>query len=211
MQRSIAHQIDSYRQGSVFTPADFSKVASRDNIDQTLSRLTKAGIIRRLSQGLYDKPAFNSRFGALPPDIDKAASIYMAKLGYKVQTPPAKAAYILGLSDQVPSGYLYLTDGGNSSISIGSNKVIFKHASAKRLVGIGTKAGLVVQALYYFGKKYFDKLDGDSAGNSIDALSKIKNQLSPSDIRDLQNMIRMTPVWMQSVIKQMTCVNQGSR
>jgi hypothetical protein len=207
MQQSIASQINNHDQGWVFTPSDFSGVASRDNIDQTLSRLTKAGSIRRLSHGLYDKPIVNSRFGILPPDIDRAANSYMSKFGYKVQTHPAKAAHILGLSDQVPSGYSYLTDGGNSIISIGNIKVSFKHASAKRLVGIGTKAGLVVQALYFFGKGYFDKLkcddmNNDNTGDNMDILHKIKGQLSPADIRDLKDIMPITPVWIQGVIRQ---------
>ena len=208
MQQSIANQISNHDQGWIFTPADFSGVASRDNIDQTLSRLAKAGSIRRLSHGLYDKPIVNSRFGILPPDIDRAAKSYMNKFGYKVETHPAKAAHILGLSDQVPSGYSYLTDGGNSAISIGDIKVSFKHASAKRLAGIGTKAGLVVQALYYFGKEYFDKIkndddmSNDNAGDYRDILHKIKGQLSPADIRNLKDIMSMTPVWMQGVIRQ---------
>jgi hypothetical protein len=201
MQQSIAIQISNYTQGRVFTPADFSNIASRDNIDQTLSRLKRAGYIRRLQHGLYDKPVLNGRFGTLPPDIDKAAHAYMSKFGYKLQVHPAKAAHLLGLSDQVPSSYSYLTDGRNKTMVIGNTKVSFKHASARKMIGIGTKAGLVVQALYYFGMDYFGQYANNDQ-NCDNTLRKIKSQLNSKDIHDLKSIMRMSPVWIQSVIKR---------
>lgn len=201
MHKSIAKQIINHKPGWVFTPADFSSIASRDNIDQTLSRLARAGSIRRLQHGLYDTPVMNGRFGALPPDIDKAAAAYMSKFGYRLQVHPARAAHILGLSDQVPSSYSYLTDGLNKTMVIGNTKVNFKHASAKKMIGIGTKAGLVVQALYYFGQRYFYQSTDDST-SSDNTLKKIKAQLTSRDIQDLKILMPMTLLWMQSLIKR---------
>ncbi len=201
MQQSIETQISNHDQGWVFTPADFNGIASRDNIDQTLSRLTRSGSIRRLQHGLYDKPVVNGRFGALPPDIDKAAHAYTSKFGYKLQVHPAKAAHLLGLSDQVPSSYSYLTDGGNKTMVIGNSKVSFKHVSAKKMLGVGTRAGLVVQALYYFGYRYFDQSSNDYITDG-DIIGKIKAQLTIQDTRDLKSLTPMTPAWMQSVIKR---------
>jgi len=64
------------------------------------------------------------------------------------------------------------------------------------MIGINTKAGLVMQALYYFGKNYFDKPSDD------DILRKIKTQLRSTDVQNLQAMMPMTPIWMQRVIKR---------
>lgn len=210
MQQSIATYINSHGPGWVFTPADFNNIASRDNIDQTLSRMARKGAIRRLQNGLYDKPIVNGRFGALPPDIDKAAHAYINKLGYKLQIHPAKAAHILGLSNQVPSGYSYFTDGGNKTMLIGNIKVSFKHASAKKMIGINTKAGLVIQALRHFGKNYFSQFADDALGGD-NILDKIKTQLSPVDIQDLQSLIPMTPTWMQKVIRNLIILCVGKK
>lgn len=53
--QKINNQIKVKKPGSVFTPMDFQKVGSKDAIDQTLSRLAKSGVIRRLGQGIYEK------------------------------------------------------------------------------------------------------------------------------------------------------------
>lgn len=209
MQQSITTQISNHKPGWVFTPADFRSIASRDNIDQTLSRLARAGRIRRLQHGLYDKPVVNERFGALPPDIDKVAIAYMNKFGYILQVHPAKAAHILGLSDQVPSSYSYLTDGGNKTMVICNTKISFKHASAKKMIGIGTKAGLVIQALYYFGQCYFDQSANDDVSSDA-TLRRIKAQVTCKDIQDLKTLMPMTPLWIQSVIKQII-MKQGDQ
>ena len=49
----------------VWTPVDFLDLGSREAIDQALHRLTRAGAIRRIARGLYDKPAFNKLTGAV--------------------------------------------------------------------------------------------------------------------------------------------------
>lgn len=40
----------------VCTPRDFLDIGSREAVDQALSRLVKAGRLRRVGRGLYDKP-----------------------------------------------------------------------------------------------------------------------------------------------------------
>ena len=44
--------------GGVYTPSDFLDLAVRGAVDQALSRLVKAGKLRRLARGLYDFPKF---------------------------------------------------------------------------------------------------------------------------------------------------------
>jgi hypothetical protein len=51
----------------VWTPTDFLDLSSRDAIDQTLSRLTSAGDIRRITRGLYDLPRSNTLTGDPDP------------------------------------------------------------------------------------------------------------------------------------------------
>ena len=56
MQRVSVH--DSGRW--VCTPKDFMDLGSREAVDQALSRLTKAGRLRRVSHGLYDMPRISN-------------------------------------------------------------------------------------------------------------------------------------------------------
>ena len=57
----------------VCTPKDFLDLGSRDAVDQALSRLAKAGRLRRVGHGLYDVPrTSNVLNGPAPADLDAA-------------------------------------------------------------------------------------------------------------------------------------------
>jgi hypothetical protein len=44
----------------VWVPTDFADLGPRDAVDQMLHRLMRAGMIRRITRGLYDKPTLNA-------------------------------------------------------------------------------------------------------------------------------------------------------
>jgi hypothetical protein len=56
--------------GSALTPKTFADLGSRAAVDQALSRLSKAGKIRRISRGVYDVPKNHPTLGPLSPDPD---------------------------------------------------------------------------------------------------------------------------------------------
>jgi len=57
--------------GLAFSSKDFLDIGSRASVDQTLSALTKAGEIRRITRGIYDYPRVNPELGGqLSPDYD---------------------------------------------------------------------------------------------------------------------------------------------
>lgn len=64
----------------------------------------------------------------------------------------AWAANLLGLSTQVPSKIIYLTDGPNNVVPIGRRSIQFKHARPKAMAEPEGKIALVVQALRHLGK-----------------------------------------------------------
>ncbi len=61
----IMKRVRASGRGSVFTPSDFLDMAVRGAVDQALSRLAKAGDLRRLARGLYDFPKTCQRFCTL--------------------------------------------------------------------------------------------------------------------------------------------------
>lgn len=71
---------------------------------------------------------------------------------WKIVPEGAWAANLLGLSTQVPSKIIYLTDGPNKEVPIGRRSISFKHARAKALAGLDGTIALVVQALRHLGK-----------------------------------------------------------
>jgi hypothetical protein len=84
--------------GSALTPRVFDDLGNRAAVDQALSRLTKAGKIRRISRGVYDVPRHHPTLGPLSPDPDAVARAIADQSGYRLQPTPARAANALGLS-----------------------------------------------------------------------------------------------------------------
>jgi hypothetical protein len=175
--------------GSVFTPSDFVDIAGRAAVDQSLSRLVKAGRLRRLSRGLYDLPKIHPRLGALAPSPDVVAQALARETGSVVQIAGARAANALGLSTQVPAKNTYLTDGPARRVILGKRVIDLRHASPKHLVAPGSAAGTVVQALRHLGPP--------RATEVVDVASQ---QLSIGDKRLLGKTLGQAPAWMRPTL-----------
>jgi hypothetical protein len=175
--------------GSVFTPSDFVDIAGRAAVDQSLSRLVKAGRLRRLSRGLYDLPKIHPRLGALAPSPDVVAQALARETGSVVQIAGARAANALGLSTQVPARSTYLTDGPARRVILGKRVIDLRHASPKHLVAPGSAAGTVVQALRHLGPP--------RATEVVDVASQ---QLSIGDKRLLGKTLGQAPAWMRPTL-----------
>src|ERR1700723_1151943 len=153
MRDQIVARIEKLGPGKAFSAKDFLDIASRTTIDVALFSLTKSGKIRRIRRGLYDMPKVNEALGGkLSPDIDEAARAIARRQRWKIVPDGAWAANLLGLSTQVPSKIIYLTDGPTNEVLIGRRTIQFKHARPKALAGPEGKSALVVQALRYLGK-----------------------------------------------------------
>ena len=57
-QIEIEKRINEFADGYVFSSIDFADIADTDPINKALSRLNETGIIRRIIQGIYDKPIY---------------------------------------------------------------------------------------------------------------------------------------------------------
>lgn len=193
MRDKIVARIERLGEGKAFSAKDFLDIASRGTIDMALSELTRNGTIRRIQRGLYDMPKINPALGGkLSPDIDEAAQAVARRQRWKIVPDGAWAANILGLSTQVPSKIIYLTDGPNHEVPIGRRTIHFKHARPKALTGPEGKIALVVQALRYLGK------DGAGAGE-IDTL---RAGLTPAEKRQLVKDTRFGVDWIYEVAKR---------
>ena len=176
IQDNVAQRIRARARAGkrVFVPRDFLDLGSRSAIDQALSRLAKAGTIRRLRRGVYDAPKVHPRLGPLSPNIHDVASAIARSSGHVIQTSGASAANALGLSTQVPAKNVYLTDGPSRTLKVGNRTLVFRHSN--QLAGAGTKAGTVIQALRYLGRQ---------SQLSPNAIQRIRDNLSPSDLKAL--------------------------
>ncbi|MCY4141731.1 MAG: DUF6088 family protein, partial [Rhodobacteraceae bacterium] len=89
MKRIAAHGRGQW----VCTPKDFLDLGSREAVDQALSRLVKAGRLRRAGRGLYDLPRIS---GVLkrpaPVDLNAAVAALARRDGIRIMPDGATEA-----------------------------------------------------------------------------------------------------------------------
>ena len=190
MRDQIITRIQRLGEGKAFSAKDFLDIASRTTIDVTLAALAREGTIRRIRRGLYDRPRINPALGGkLSPDIDEAARAIARRQRWKIVPDGAWAANLLGLSTQVPSKIIYLTDGPNNEVLIGKRSIYFKHARPKALAGLDGKLALVVQALRHLGRDKVGKRE----------IETLRAALSSSERKKLVKDARFGVDWIYEV------------
>ncbi len=191
-KNTILSRIYGNGRGWVFTASDFKDLSNYNLIKKTLSRLEKAGTIRRLTLGLYDYPDQHKKYGLIPPNIEKVAQAIARKNGMKIQPSGAYAANLLGLSTQVPVKITYLTDGPTKSIQIGNREIVFRSTTPKNMKTAGKISGLVIQALRYLKKENV----------TSQKINTLKAKLQSDDLKKLKQDAKYAPVWVADIINQ---------
>lgn len=179
---------------SAFSAKHFLQFGNRPAVSQALLRLTKEGKLRRIRQGLYDLPQSHPIIGQTSPDPMAVVRALMDGSSAQWQVSGAYAANLLGLSEQVPAKIVILTDGTSRKVPLGKLSIDFRRASAKNLIGAGTPAGMVIQAIRYL------RMEGLGAAQ-IDLL---RRRLDVNTKKDLVKLMSKLPVWVQPIIQQIT-------
>jgi hypothetical protein len=196
----VMKRVRASGRGSVFTPHDFLDLSARAAVDQALSRLVKAGHLRRLARGLYDFPKLHPKLGALTPAPDAVAQALARETGSHLQIDGARAANALGLSTQVAAQSSWLTDGPSRRVVLGKRVVDLRHASPKHLIAPGSAAGTVVQALRHVG-----------VSRAADVLRVAVQSLTESDKRTLAKSAAQAPAWMRATLLSISDLGTGDR
>lgn len=189
----ILDRIKRKASGRVFSARDFLDLGSRPAIDQTLSRHSRAGLLRKISRGLYDLPRADPQLGRLSPNADAVAVALKGRDAIRLQPAGAHAANMLGLSDQVPMKTVYLTDGPSRRVKVGGVEILLKHTTTRNMSTAGRLSGLVIQALRWLGKDHVD-----------DAIkAKLRRNLKPKDRAALVRDASYAPAWIAKIVYEL--------
>ncbi len=182
----------------VCTPQDFLDLGSREAVDQALSRLVKAGRLRRAGQGLYDMPRISNVLNRpVPVDLDAALAALARRDGVRIMHDGLVAASQLGLTNAVPAKASYVTDGHSRTLKIDGRTVRFRHASPRVMRWSGRPAAPVVQALRWLGPR---------AASSREIVSTLSRRL-PDDVKlDLLHNSRDLPGWALPLVRSIAGV-----
>lgn len=183
-------RIIKHGRGWCFTPQHFIDLDSDTGVRSALSRLTKAGVIRRLAQGIYDYPRENSVLGVLPPKPEDVAKAIADKNAIQIQPSGAYAANLIGLSEQIPGRIVFLTNGASKEIKIGNQSILFKTTTEKNMRSAGTKMGLVIQAVKNIGKDNIDPI----------RQTKIRQFLADTSQHEYLKHLKYAPQWVRALI-----------
>lgn len=189
---SIRKKIRAKHHGWVFTPQEFLHLGPRAAVDQVLCRLQRSGEIRRLARGLYELPRMHPKIGVLSPSPEAIAKAIAAKTHSRLLVSEARAANILGLSTQVPAQNVYLTDGPSRTIHIGKQAIVLRHAAFSRMIGSGSEAGVVIQAVRSFRRGRANEIP-------VESLSRRLPKAVKSELRRIASF---APAWTHPILKR---------
>ena len=152
--QKIMERVSAHGRGRwVCAPKDFVDLGTREAIDQALSRLAKAGQLRRVGHGLYDMPRMSNVLKRpAPVDWDAAIEALARRDGVRFIPDGLVAANQLGLTNAVPAKASYVTDGSTRTLTIDGRTVRFRHAGPRVMKWAGKPSAPVAQALRWLGQ-----------------------------------------------------------
>ncbi len=176
----------------VCTPKDFLDLGSRVAVDQALSRLVKAGKLRRVGRGLYDLPRMSAVLKRpAPANLDAAIAAVARRDGVRIMPNGIVAANKLGLTNAVPAKADYVTDGVTKKVRICGRTVRLRHVGPRVMIWAGRPAAPVVQALRWLGP---------NAASDPRTVSILQRHL-PDDVKkDLVKGRRYIPTWAGPIV-----------
>jgi hypothetical protein len=185
--------IYGHRRGWVFTPLAFAALGDPRVIGMALTRLSRKGIIRQLARGLYDYPVDHPTFGRIPPSADAIAKALAARHAIRLQPAGAYAANVLGLSDQVPTRIVFLTDGPSRRVRIAQREIVLKGTTPRNMATAGRKSGTIIQALRHIGERNVTEKH----------FAILQRQLDDKDRAQLIKDLRYAPGWMVEMLRRL--------
>lgn len=197
MADKIMKRVSAHGRGRwVCTPKDFLDLGSREAVDQALSRLVKAGQLRRVGHGLYDMPRMSDVLKRpAPVDLDAAIAALARRDGVRIMPDGLAAANQLGLTNALPAKASYVTDGSSRTIKIDGRTVRFRHAGPSVMQWAGKPSAPVVQALRWLGPE---------AAADAQVVSILRRHLPDVVKLDLLQNSRHLPGWALPLARSIT-------
>lgn len=157
--KTITSRIYGHGKGWVFSAKDFHDLG---RVDMALVRLYKAGTIRRVIRGIYDYPRYSKFLKQdMAPDLFQVAKALARKFGWRIQPNGAAAQNLIGLSTQVPSQYVFHSDGPSRTYQVGNTTLEFKHVALKEADFRLHETAIIVHALKSLGRDSVDQKSVD--------------------------------------------------
>ena len=190
ISQALLDRVDAAEPGAVFFPADFLDLGSPEAIHTTFSRLASTDELTRLAKGIYLKPKMDPELGKLKPSLEDLAQKIAERDRVIIRPTGAYALNKLGLSTQVPTKVVFLTNGNAKRISVGNRHIVFKKVSPKQMAVKSETVFLAIQAL-------IELKDRANRQTVFDQLTAI---LSREPLEDILEGARLAPQQVSRIL-----------
>lgn len=190
IMNAIEQQARTLAEGGILSPKEFLHLGSRAAVDQSFTRLVKAGKLIRVGRGTYVAPVV-SKFGQRAPAPERVVASLAEKKGEAISPSGATAANAFGLTTQVPVREVFLTSGRSRRVRLGSREVEVRHAPRWQFVLGTSPAGRAVHALAWLGQPH-----------ARAAATKLRLQLPREEWQKLLKVRATLPSWMALAISE---------
>ena len=176
-QSRLDELIEHKEPGQLLFPSEFFDIGSPEAIHMAFSRLVRQNVLTRLGKGIYLKPKIDPQLGQLYPSLEEIARKIAEKEKVVIRPAGSYALNKLGLSIQVPTKVVFLTNGSPRTIRIGKGAITFKSTTPKKLSAKSDTVFLAIQALIELGEK-------GTTDKIIESLCTILQREGPAAIRE---------------------------
>lgn len=188
----IRGNIEKAENGSVFVSTDFTDITDKKTVNMGLIRLADEGLIKKILFGVYYKPEYNELLGeTVAPSPNKVAHALARNFGWTIVPCGDTALNLLGLSTQVPSQWVYVSDGAYKEYSFDNTVIKFRRTTNKEISKLSYKTALTIQALKALGK--------DNVSEQI--ICRLKKALCEEDKEKMLTEAKSATSWVYEYIK----------
>lgn len=189
----IKKRIELAEEGTVFVTSDFTDVATVTTIRKYLGRQVEENCIRRILDGVYEKPIYSNLLKDYVPTNPEIVAYVIARNFHWTIAPCGDIALNkLGLSTQVRAVWSYISDGPYRKFSWDNITLSFKHRANREISFMSTSTTLVVEALKTLGKERIDE----------NIISILKNRLLDEEKNKILEEATGVSEWTYTVIRK---------
>ncbi|MCQ2423173.1 MAG: DUF6088 family protein [Lachnospiraceae bacterium] len=150
----IKDRIKELMPGEIIMTSDFVDLSSITTVRKCLGRCTDDGILRRVFDGVYEKPKYSDLLkDYIPTDPEKVAYALARNYHWTIAPSGDIALNKLGLTTQVPAVWTYVSDGPYRVFAWGNIRIQFKHKANREISLLSKQTVMVVEAIRALGKE----------------------------------------------------------
>lgn len=137
------------KRGEPFSITGFYPLGSRTAVQKAFSRLSREGVVERVSKGFYVRPKPLPSMPSIKTtaSAEQVAKVWARENGYKLVSQGQEAAYRLGLQTQAPMKIIYWSNGPSRKFRIGNDVVEVRHITGQKLRWEKEPEGVLLRGL----------------------------------------------------------------